>query len=70
MQVQRQTKPGYKGWWERIIPQLDDEKRASLIEAAKSDEISHTTISVVLERWGYDVRPDQIGRWRRTHVLR
>lgn len=70
LEAQKQIRPGYRGWWDRIIPNLTEEKRESLLAAAASDEISHTAISVVLGQWGYDVRPEQVGRWRRQHVRR
>jgi hypothetical protein len=60
--------PGLSGWWERVIPQLDEVQAEALMQAAESRDISHRTIAVVLGRWGFDVSPAQVGHWRRTHV--
>ena len=61
-------KPGTTGWWEKVLPQLTDEQKASLMEAARSDVIAHSTISTVLGRWGFQVSAPQVGHWRRTYV--
>ena len=59
---------GVRGWWERAQAELPDDKWAALLEAALSRDITHRTVSVVLERWGLKVSPVQVGHWRRTHV--
>jgi hypothetical protein len=60
--------PGTAGWWDRVIPELDDTQRESLMEAAKASQISHRAIAVVLGTWGHPVTAAQVGHWRRTHV--
>jgi len=64
----RATKPGTTGWWDKVLPELTDEQTASLMEAARSDRIAHSTISVVLGKWGFGVSAAQVGHWRRTYV--
>ena len=69
LQVQETLKgPGTVGWWDEVIPQLDDSKRESLLAAAQDRRISHRTISVVLGQWGFGVKPGMVGHWRRNHV--
>ena len=58
--------PGVSGWWDRVIPDLDDERRSSLLRAAANKSISHRAISIVLDGWGYQVRPNMVGHWRRN----
>lgn len=60
--------PGTRGWWDNLLPTLPDDKRESLMQAAHSRDISHRTISVVLNKWGFKVTPAMVGHWRRTHV--
>ena len=67
--VQRGNKgPGSAGWWDRVLPALDERQSADLMEAAASRDISHRTIAVVLGQWGFDVSAAQVGHWRRTYV--
>ena len=69
VQTQQAMKgPGTSGWWDKVIPTLDPEQRASLQAAGVNPDISHRTISVVLERWGHRVTQAQVGHWRRNHV--
>jgi hypothetical protein len=69
LRVQKEAgKPGTTGWWDRVLPELSDEQRDSLMAAAASKTISHRTISIVLGNWGYEVSAPAIGHWRRTHV--
>ena len=35
-QVQAQRRPGYAGWWEKVIPQLTDEQRTALDAALRN----------------------------------
>ena len=60
--------PGVTGWWDRTLPMLDDQRRASLLDAAVNRNISHSTIATVLTKWGFPVSAQQVGHWRRTHV--
>ena len=62
--------PGVRGWWSVVLEDLSDDKRDSLLAAASSPDITHRAISVVLNRWGYDVNPVKVGHWRRTHLGR
>jgi len=67
--TQRNMKgPGTAGWWDKVIPTLDPEQQQSLEAAGTNPNISHRTISVVLERWGHRVTQAQVGHWRRNHV--
>jgi hypothetical protein len=59
-------RPGVTGWWELVIPQLEDQQREGLIEAAQDRTISNGAISLVLKRWGYDVSPEKVAYWRRN----
>jgi len=68
-QVQAALKgPGSVGWWEKVIPQLEPDRAEALVRNAADRNISHRTISVVLERWGHPVTVAQVAHWRRTHV--
>ena len=58
--------PGVAGWWDRVIPALDDDRRSRLLQAADNKAISHRAISIVLAGWGFDVRPNMVGHWRRN----
>ena len=60
--------PGVSGWWEQVIPALDDDQREALMLAAASRDISHRTVATVLGRWGFDVSMAQVAHWRRTRV--
>ena len=69
VQVQTGLKgPGTSGWWEDVLPRLDEVQTEALMQAAKSRHISHRTIATVLGRWGFEVTQAQVGHWRRTHV--
>lgn len=59
-------KPGVTGWWVDVLDQLDDQRRESLLAAAKDRRISHRAISVVLVRWGFDVSREKVAHWRRN----
>jgi hypothetical protein len=64
------SKPGLRGWWEYVVPQLDDDQRQSLASAASNRTISHRAVATVLTRWGHPVTEQQVGHWRRNHVER
>ena len=69
LEAQSQLKrPGVTGWWDRVLPELDEQQRASLIAAAKDSAISHRAICIVLGRWGHDVSREKVAHWRRTRV--
>jgi hypothetical protein len=59
---------GTPGWWDRVVPQLEEARRESLLRAAANADISHRAISMVLAGWGFEVSGAQVGHWRRTHV--
>ena len=68
-EAQAQVKPpGVPGWWLNVLADLDPNRKDQLIEAATDRAISHRTIAVVLQRWGYKVTTAQIGHWRRNYV--
>lgn len=60
--------PGVEGWWDQVLPELDEERREALLAAAVDRTIMHRTISVVLKEWGYDVTAGKVAYWRRNHV--
>ena len=60
-------RPGVAGWWTRI-GQLSQDQQDSLANAAVSPHISHRAIATVLDGWGIQVSPEQVGHWRRNHV--
>jgi hypothetical protein len=65
--VQQKAKgPGCDGWWVSVIPQLTDDQRSQLEQAAADRRITHRTIAVVLTQWGFEVTPTQVGHWRRN----
>jgi kynureninase len=69
LQAQQSMKaPGLDGWWTHARPVLSDEQWESLMGAARSRGISHRAISMVLDGWGVQVTPGQVGHWRRTYV--
>ena len=59
--------PGVDGWWVQLDT-LTDDRRQSLMDAARSSTISHRAIATVLTGWGVPVTVAQVGHWRRTHV--
>ena len=63
-----QKGPGVTGWWDKVLPELDDQRRQDLIDAGNNSEISHRTIVTVLNRWGFSVSYAQVGHWRRNYV--
>ena len=65
---QQQTTTGSRGWWEKVMPALDDQQRASLDKALANPDIAHSTISTVLKRWGHSVSYQQVGHFRRRYV--
>jgi hypothetical protein len=68
-EVQASLRPsGTVGWWDKVLSDLDDKQVESLMNAARSKEITHRTIATVLGRWGFEVSVAQVGHWRRTHV--
>lgn len=68
-QLEAERRFGSPGWWHKVLPQLTDDQRQQLEAALRNDEISHTTISTVLKRWGHDVTYQQVGHYRRNHVV-
>ena len=60
--------PGMAGWWETVLPELDDGQLGRLLAAAEDATISHRTISVVLGKWGHPVTISQVAHWRRNRV--
>jgi hypothetical protein len=59
---------GIGGWWEDVLPALDQAQTESLFAAARNRAISHRTIGTVLGRWGFEVSAAQVGHWRRNYV--
>ena len=57
--------PGTRGWWVKLND-LTDEQVQALEAAGRDRSISHRAISIVLERWGVEVSPMQVGHWRRN----
>ena len=61
-------RPGMSGWWTTVLADLDEDRKASLMDAAADRTISHRTIATVLVRWGFTVTTAQVGHWRRNYV--
>jgi len=60
--------PGVEGWWVRVLGEVDEARRESLLAAARDPRISHRAIALVLQGWGFAASVAQVGHWRRTHV--
>jgi len=59
-------RPGTLGWYERVAPELDLERRGSLDRAlAARASITSRAISLVLRQWGYSVTEGQVAHYRR-----
>jgi len=68
-QVEESRKgPGVTGWWDKVLPDLTEQQATDLLAAAKSRDISHRTIAIVLSKWGFETTSAQVGHWRRNHV--
>lgn len=59
-----------RSWYDRVVPEIDDDRKAALDEALASPEITNRAIALVLERWGFEVKDNTIGMWRRSRGLR
>lgn len=59
-----------RSWYDRVVKEIDAERKSSLDEALASVEITNRAIALVLERWGFDVKDNTIGMWRRSRGLR
>lgn len=62
------TRHGNPSWYEIYVPQMTDEQREGLEEALQDPSIGHAVISKVLNDWGYKVKPNSVGHWRRQNV--
>ena len=68
LQKQMERRKGQPSWYDRISPDLSDERQASLDDALADRSIFHTTISRVLEQWGYEVSESQVAHYRRARL--
>ena len=59
-------RPGVSGWWVKVLDELDEDRRESLLRAKGNPDISHRAISVVLQGWGFDVNREKVAHWRRN----
>jgi len=59
-------KPGTVGWYQRTA--FTDEEREKLDAALADRSLSARVISVVLQRWGYEISPDQVSHYRRRYL--
>lgn len=59
-------KAGSVGWYHKLA--FSDEQRAKLDGALADRNISARVISVVLQRWGFEVSPDQVAHYRRRYL--
>jgi hypothetical protein len=66
---QARERKGMHSWYERIAPQLDEQRRAELDEALADRDIYPRVIALVLEDWGYSVTASQVSWHRRTRGL-
>lgn len=60
---------GMRSWYERIAPELDEDRLAQLDEALADRDIYPRVISLVLGEWGYSVTTSQVSWHRRTRGL-
>lgn len=58
-------KSGYANWHERIVPELNDERREALDAAMRSKHITARAIALVLKGWGYEVSMQAVSDMRR-----
>ena len=56
---------GYASWYERVMDELDDDRKASLDAALKSPHLTPRAIRLVLADWGYDVSLNAVQDRRR-----
>lgn len=61
-------KHGNPSWYEIYVPQMTDEQRKGLEEALQDPSINHAVIARVLNGWGYKVKANSVGHWRRQNV--
>lgn len=59
-----------RSWYDRVVEEIDAERKSALDEALASVEITNRAIALVLERWGFEVKDNTIGMWRRSRGLR
>lgn len=52
-------------WYDRVVADLEDDRRESLDRALANQLITARTIATVLARWGFEVKPGTIQAWRR-----
>lgn len=61
-------KSGIDSWYDKIVAELDDARRADLDAALADMSITPKAIEIVLAKWGYKVSRGQIGHHRRDRV--
>lgn len=61
-------RPGVRGWWVKVLDEVDEERAAALLAAAADPNISHKAIAVVVSGWGFPVNREKVAHWRRNHV--
>lgn len=64
--AQELPKAGSVSWYHKT--RFDDEQRAKLDAALADRDISARVVSVVLQRWGYAISPDQVAHYRRRYL--
>ena len=66
---QTRARTGMPSWYDVITPQLTDQQRADLDDALRDRAIFPRTISLVLDRWGYQVTTGQVSWHRKRYGL-
>jgi hypothetical protein len=59
------SKPGLRTWYEKIVPDMDPERKKTLDAAMEADDLTASAIASVLRKWGYEVSDQQVGSHRR-----
>jgi hypothetical protein len=63
--AQRRQKPnGIQSWYDRMTPEMTVEQREALDEALRSPRFTARAIAEVLRSWGFQVKNEQVGRYR------
>ena len=66
-QAQARQKPtGIQSWYDRITPEMDDERREALDIALRSPRFTARAIAEVLQSWGFDVSHEKVTRYRKN----
>lgn len=62
----RQKRNGVQSWYDRITPEMTEDRRESLDAALKSPKFTARAIAEVLADWGYDVPHERVTSYRKS----